>query len=153
MKYIAISLVLLLTCCKAQENKKLIADQDIEDIVLIADDAYSGIEKYETEIIRDVKSLTKFYSRINRTRKPGLPVPVVDFSTSMVVAVCLGQQKGNVIPILKRGEESDNTQSLTLVISQISSKTKESSQAIAYPFYVFKMPISMKKTEIKREIR
>lgn len=147
MKYLLLIAVVCMASCKAQKEGQG-SDQD-SDIVLIAEDAYSGIATYESAIITDAKALSKFYSRINRTRKPGLPVPQVDFSSEMVVVVCMGEQKGAKTPVLNRYNESENQLSLTLKPSMDSSQ--DGLEVISSPFYVYKMPSTPKKVEIQKK--
>ena len=59
--------------------------QEIKDLVLIDHDNFSTITDYEVRVIQDQKSLQKFYTKITMTRKPGLPVPMVDFSKDMLI--------------------------------------------------------------------
>ena len=65
--------------------------EKMENLVLADFDSFSNVEVYETTVIKDAKSLSKFYAGINKTRKPGLPVPIVDFSKEMAILVCLGE--------------------------------------------------------------
>ncbi|HKL90745.1 MAG TPA: hypothetical protein VJ880_06160, partial [Allomuricauda sp.] len=72
-----------MTCllsCKAQKEDAASVGEEIEDLVLVDHDNFINIDSFETRVIRDAKSLRKFYAQINQTRKPGLPVPMVDFS-------------------------------------------------------------------------
>src|SRR5690606_26060953 len=120
MKYfLFLSLVCLLSC-KAQ---KQLGDQ-IEGLVLLEQDGYSGIETFETRVIRDTKSLNKFYTQINKTRKPGLPVPMVDFSQEMVLVVCLGKQQGE--PSVTLSKSNETTTDLTVIV-QLSNSSKAES--------------------------
>lgn len=150
VKYNAFVLMWLLSACKAQENgsAKVVQEAQEQAYVLIDNNAYSGISEYGTEVIRDSKSLSAFYSKINRTRKPGLPVPNIDFSKEMVVAVCMGAQKGEQVPILKKIAETGSELSLIL---KLSSGNKEDIRVVSYPFYIYKIPYSSKKTLIKTE--
>lgn len=120
-------------------------------MVLIAQDAYSGIEAYEAAVITDAKSLGKFYSRINRTRKPGLPVPEVDFSKEMVVVVCLGEQRGEKAPKLYKTKESENEVSIAIRLNEATNKKEGVTQPISSPFYVYKMLHTIKTVHLEKE--
>ena len=52
----------------------------IEGLVLLDHDNFTTIDTFQIREIRDFKTLNKFYREINKTRKPGLPVPMVDFT-------------------------------------------------------------------------
>jgi len=139
-------IIVCMVSCKAQKEGQFQGDPDI---VLIAQDGFSGIQEYETSVIKDAKSLNKFYSRINRTRKPGLPVPTMDFSKDMVIAVCLGDRTGQPTPLLYRLSETDSDISLALDLGNIS-KEEIQLTVISNPFYLFKMPLTTKKVDIQR---
>ena len=85
--YITI-IVLLNTSCKSQSN---ITNNSNKDLELILQDNYSGFEKEEILLMKDQKSLEKFFGRINRTRKPSLPIPKINFSKEMVLIWCAGE--------------------------------------------------------------
>lgn len=117
---------------------------EIEGLVLLEQDGYSGMETFETRAIRDTKSLNKFYTQINKTRKPGLPVPMIDFSQEMVLVVCLGKQQGQQLVTLYKSNETATD--LTVIV-QLSNSNKSESvnpQPITNPFYLYKMPFTDK---------
>lgn len=116
----------------------------MEDVVLVAKDGYSGIMEYEVLEIRDTKSLNKFYSQINKTRKPGLPVPVVDFSKEIVIVVCMGEQKGERMPMLSKIGETEEELTIAVELSKPKSTENIEAAPIVYPFYLYKMPLTAK---------
>lgn len=133
-------LLLLASCllsCKAQQK---MAGEEMENLILVTSDGYSGIAEYEVMLIKDTKSLNKFYSQVNKTRKPGLPVPMLDFSKEMAIVVCLGEQKGERTPQLSQLSETEEERTIAIELSD-SEKTES---YISYPFYVYKLPISSK---------
>ncbi|KQC29352.1 hypothetical protein AAY42_05115 [Flagellimonas eckloniae] len=113
-------------------------------MILIAHDEYSGISEYETMVIRDAKSLNKFYAKINRTRKPGLPVPTLDFSKEIVLVVCLGEQKGKKLLTLSSNEETENEVSVSIEMVDSDEVEKDKVQYVSYPFYIYKIPHTSK---------
>ncbi len=140
MKYfLFLSLVCLLSC-KAQ---KQLGDQ-IEGLVLLEQDGYSGIETFETRVIRDTKSLNKFYTQINKTRKPGLPVPMIDFSREMVLVVCLGKQQGEHSVTLSKSNETATDLTVIVQLSNSSKAESANTQPVTNPFYLYKMPLTGK---------
>ncbi|MCR9265820.1 MAG: hypothetical protein NXH86_16830 [Flavobacteriaceae bacterium] len=145
MKY-ALSLLMLigLLSCKAQS----LYGEKMEDLVLVAHDGYSGISEYETMVIQDTKSLNKFYAQINKTRKPGLPVPSIDFSTETVLVVCLGELQGEKEPMLSRIQQTEDE---LLVAIELSNPAKEEGfQAVSHPFYLYKMPRTPKEIHFQK---
>ncbi|MEM9648567.1 MAG: hypothetical protein AAF969_08800 [Bacteroidota bacterium] len=149
MKYVILLVMACMASCKAQKevNAELQSDSNL---VLVAEDGYSGIMEYEASTIRDAKSLNKFYSRINRTRKPGLPVPQIDFSKEMVIVVCLGEQEGNMMPIIRKSSENENHISYSVGIGTKTAVKSEYQNVTAYPFYIYKTPVTPKAITLEK---
>ncbi|NAY91250.1 hypothetical protein GTQ34_04895 [Muricauda sp. JGD-17] len=124
--------------------------EQMEEVTLLMHDYYSGFDEYEAMIISDTKSLKKLYSKINMTRKPGLPVPVVDFSTEQVIVLCLGKQHGDNTPILSKSEETEEHLSLAVSLTSENKDNQVDTLPISYPFYVYKMPVTFKKIDFKK---
>jgi hypothetical protein len=118
-------------------------------LTLLLQDNYSGSDSAETLIIKDAKTLKVFYSRINRTRKPGLPLPKVDFTKDMLLIHCSGKQYLGVIFSLSLVEETDNE----LVIKTTIDLTKEEKtpSIIISPFKLYKLPYLDKKITFVKE--
>lgn len=148
MKYFLLISFLCLVSCKAQKDTKMNTIEN-GDMELVASDAYSGIDTYETAVIYDSKSLNKFYGRINKTRKPGLPVPHIDFSENVLLVMCLGQQKGEVTPLLKKSEEDDNIL-ITIELNDSNKDTQLENSLTSYPFYIYKLPHTIKDVSIQK---
>lgn len=148
MKYFLLISFVCLVSCKAQKDSKMNANEN-GDWELVASDAYSGIEEYEASVISDTKSLGKFYSRINRTRKPGLPLPNVDFSKDVLLVMCLGEQKGERTPILAKKEDDDKIL-FTIQLSESDDALNNENPIISYPFYIYKIPHTLKTMNIQK---
>lgn len=150
MKIAVFYLFFIFATCTAQKsgvgngNEKEDPNANI-GLTFIAGDAYSNTEIADTRIITDAKSLKKFYSRINRTRKPGLSVPNIDFSNEMVIVRCSGITDNDVTPELYVLEVTDDK--IVLGIKGINEKT--SSSAVTTPFVVYKMPRTEKEVIVK----
>ncbi|RUA12048.1 MAG: hypothetical protein DSY83_15450 [Flavobacteriia bacterium] len=132
---------LFLTCicllsCNAQKNM----GEEIEDLVLVEQDGYSGIEVFEAKEIRETKSLNRFYSQINKTRKPGLPVPMIDFSQEMLLLICLGEQQGKPSVQLSKIKETG----AKIFIGVVLEIKEQDPLATQTPFYLYKMPLTDK---------
>lgn len=140
LKPVFFILLLGFLSCKSQKHEQV--EKPENDLVLLTQDGYSAIENFDTMVVRDQKTLNSFYSKINKTRKPGLPVPIIDFSKEMVLIVCMGEQVGVDLPDLIKKEEDDKE--ITLQINPLNSKEEAPSNLISSPFCVYKMPITEK---------
>lgn len=148
MRHFVLILFICLTSCKAQKETQLDSGEK-DDMILIAQDGYSGIDEYETMVVRDVKSLNKFYTTINKTRKPGLPVPVIDFSKEIVLIVCLGKQKGEITPQLTKSEQEDDV-FITVSLSEFHNSNNKENLVTSFPFYIYKLSHTSKKVTIQK---
>ena len=150
MKHTAMIILVCLLSCKAQKKEQLVAGEKSSDMVLIAEDAFSGITEFEAMVIGDAKSLNKFYSQINKTRKPGLPIPIVDFSRDMVVVVCMGAQRGEVIPVVSKYDGNEDKTLITIELPNGKDQVKVENLPVSSPFYVYKMPNTSKTVNFQK---
>ncbi|UII76153.1 hypothetical protein LV716_18090 [Flagellimonas sp. HMM57] len=148
-RFLLLFILVSLFSCKAQNTVTAESSEQDADIVLIDQDNYSGILEYDAMVIKDAKSLNKFYSKINKTRKPGLPVPTIDFTQYMVVIICMGEQKGNAIPVLSKTETLGNEMIITVKMPDYH-KDKSSSEIITYPFYLYRTPTVIKPVSFEK---
>src|SRR5690606_9893049 len=143
MKPLVLLSLILMFSCKAQQS----TGEPIEGLKLLERDNYGPGVEFEARTIKDQKSLNQFYSLVNRTRKPGLVVPQVDFQREMVLLIQLGTQQGEKALELSKSAESENE--LTVLVELKSGKNTD--RTIQQPFYLYKMPIT-DKTVVFREI-
>lgn len=139
-----------LLSCRAQKEGHSPAGEAMEGMVLIDHHSFINIDVFGARVIRDAKSLRKFYAEINKTRKPGLPVPVVDFSQELVILVCLGEQKGDKTPVLSKLKETDEGISMALELVEQKKEEATTVQATNFPFYLYKMPLVDKTITFQR---
>ncbi|AYN68454.1 hypothetical protein D1013_14215 [Euzebyella marina] len=88
--YLAILLIpVLIHSCKGQKNGATNNQTEQEDsdnlIELLVSDYYDGSIEEDYFVIKDSGALKKFYSKINKTRKPGIPLPDIDFSKNALL--------------------------------------------------------------------
>jgi hypothetical protein len=119
----------------------------MEKPILVLEDNYSNIDSSQVSMITDQKALQKFFVQVNKTRKPGLPVPAIDFSKEMLILICAGIQHGKYEPIVTILEpDADN---LTVIVEQkLPSDSLETS--ISTPFFLYKLPLTEKKITLKK---
>ncbi len=150
MKY---TLIIVLTClfgCKAQKKTESVSMDKMDDAILLVQDYHSGFQEYEASIIRDEKTLGRVYGEINKTRKPGLRVPQIDFTKDQVILLCLGKQFGDKTPILSKSEETADNLLLAVALSTENVENQVDTLPISYPFYIYKMPVTSKNVDFKK---
>lgn len=125
--------------CKAQQPM----GEEIDGLVLLERDAYGPGEEFEARAIRDQKQLAHFYSLVNRTRKPGLPLPEIDFERELVLLIQLGTRQGEKTLLVSQIGETDLERTLAVEILD-PPDGENPSRAIQRPFYLYKIPYTDK---------
>jgi len=157
MKLIAIVISLFLFSCNGQKKATLndeTAQTTMENeqrLELLLVEENSSFDAREIMVFKDDKRLKSFYSKINLTRKPRIPLPIIDFTKEMVVVYCSGLQPQNSALTLKFLEETGSE----IILTQFSDGNEKSkNQNIeASPFCVYKMPISEKKVVVDTKMK
>lgn len=129
-----------LSSCRAQKDLTPMG-KEINGLELIEHEEIGPFLTFDTQVVRDFKSLRKIYTEINKTRKPGLPVPDVDFSKDMVVLVCLGEQNTEKKLLLSVITESDDETVIAVEPKEVISAKTQLARSVTYPFYLYKLPI------------
>ncbi len=124
--------------------------ENMEGMTLLTHDYYSGFQEYEVTVIKDTKTLNKLYSQINKTRKPGLPVPMVDFTENQVIMLCLGKLQGEKTPVLAKSEETEDHLLVTVSLMAEKEGNQADTSIVSYPFYIYKMPYTSKTMDFKK---
>ena len=145
-------LLLLGLACKSQEKSKMSESQQTtqsSDLILLAADNYGGSENADFRVIRDMKTLRQFFGQVNKTRKPGLPVPEVDFSREIVILHCPGKMfNGDTSRLIIK----ENTPGqLVLTREGVEVKQKKENGALTMPFSLYKLPLTEKEIILQKE--
>jgi hypothetical protein len=122
----------------------------IEGLVLLDHDNFTTIDTFQIREIRDFKTLNKFYREINKTRKPGLPVPMVDFTKDMLLLVCLGEQQGKKEVALSQLRQNETETWIAVDVWDVEPEDAVSIQPMYFPFYLYKMPLVDKTLHFQR---
>lgn len=124
----------------AMEDAKQTKSND--SLELLASDNQIGFDEAEILVIKDQKRLKNFYSKVNMTRKPGLPIPDIDFTKEMIVIQCGGKQESSELLPLLIFEETDSEVVLgTKIPTKLDTKSTEMQ---SNRFRVYKMPLTQK---------
>lgn len=133
---------LLFNSCKGGGFHEAKSSQ-INEMELIVSENYSGFEEEQFIAIRNQDSLLLFYGKINRTRKPGLVPPTIDFRKEMLLVWCGGEQFTGPMK-LELSSNGDN-----LFVKKIrANATRKREQPIVSPFVIYKLPLSSKNIEL-----
>ncbi|WP_165748583.1 hypothetical protein [Cellulophaga sp. Z1A5H] len=143
MKYVI--LFFFIVSCSAQKTNKSTMEHE-QDLALILTDFYSNVPTPQILIIEEVSSLRAFFATVNKTRKPGLAFPTVDFSKERILIYACGAQYGTVIPQLSISKE-DNDE---LVINCLFEQPLHTGAVVASPFAIYKIKRSPKHIRFTR---
>lgn len=157
MKLFLVIISLVLVSCNGQKKAIIESDEsnskiiETNNLVLLLQEPDSSFDTEETMIIKDAKRLKSFYSKINMTRKPGIPIPDIDFSKEMIVIQCSGAVNQDGLPVLLISKETD----VEIILSSDFQKnaSEETSIAVANPFCIYKMPLTEKNIVIETNFK
>ena len=145
MRVLWYGILLAMLSCNGQKKVANQADANAKALTaigleLLVQDDYSGTDEPESRVITDMKTLKGFFSKVNRTRKPGIPVPDVDFSKEMLLLVCSGERNDGLSPEIVISRSTDTE--LVLATKHLSKGTVNHTGATTTPFSLYKMPLT-----------
>ena len=123
--------------CSAQ-NKQ--SNQNIPNFIKIVSQSHGGLLKEQYIVITNNKQLKGIYTQINLTRKPGLPLPSIDFEKEVVIALFLGQRNSGGYSINIDSIHVKKNTSFEVVIKE-TIPTDMVSLAITQPFSIYKLDL------------
>lgn len=147
IRYLLLVLVLMGQGCKGQE--KVGGDTKENTLTLLLRDNYGGSESQDFRVIRDTKTLRQFIVQVNKTRKPGLPVPIVDFSKELVVLYCPGSMVSSGAYELYIRE--DSSEKVVFSVKAHKGEQKVGNQAIIMPFSLYTIPFTEREILLQKE--
>lgn len=142
MKYICI--LLFFISCNGQKKigssfTKLENKNDKQnELVFLLSDNYSGLVHPEILILKEPTALRDFFSQINRTRKPGLAIPSIDFEKEMVIIYCTGEQLGVHMPRLVQTQANAKEYTVQVILSE----KDDYSEVMTSPFCMYKLNVN-----------
>lgn len=133
-------ILLFLTSCKAQD---LNSTANSVTMHLLLQDNYGGSVDEQLLVIKDQKSLNEYFGIFNRTRKPGIPVPEVDFAKDMVIIWSPGENKKDSYLKIKTSDTKK------LVLKKVNVKLTNNISAITRPVHMYKLPNEAKSIQVQ----
>ena len=118
-------------------------------LTLLMSDLYGGAEQEELHVIRNAKELKAYFATINRTRKPGLPVPVIDFDHEVALLYFPGKMQNTALPELFLTGEKEGKLCLG-VKTAATAKEEKTASAVVIPFLLYKLPAGQNEILLER---
>ena len=151
MKYLLFFIISITLSCKSHDKTVLptaeMSSQPAE-LNLLFSDSYGGAMLEEIQLIRKQEGLKRFMAEINKTRKPRLPIPQVDFGKELVVIYCSGKTSVTEIPRLYRLAESDDKLILGIVKQQAVPESSQTASLL--PFSLYTLPLTEKEIVLEK---
>ena len=147
-----IILLFIGSACKSQEKsnaKDSLESGNSLELTLLVTDNYGGSESADFQVIRDMKTLEKFFAHVNKTRKPGLPVPQVNFDQDILILYCPGQRMRGGTPGLIMKENMP--QKIVFMQEVMDPEKKMGIEALTMPFSLYKLPLTEKELVFEKE--
>ena len=126
------------------------ADMPQETLELVASDLYGGAEEEVFQVIRSEGELKKFYRQVNMTRKPGLPIPKIDFSSHTAVLYCSGTTFSQDMPSIYVASQSESEMVLQKAILSPKEGT-DAGTAKLTPFGLYLLPFTDKQVILSQK--
>lgn len=140
-----ISIIVLFISCKSKKEMTASSGENTpqETLELVASDMYGGAEEEVFQVIRSEGELSKFYRQVNMTRKPGLPVPKIDFTAHTAILYCSGSTNSTSMPQFYIASQSDMEMVVAKAIWQAQDSTSTVSAKLT-PFGLYLLPFTDK---------
>ena len=145
LRYLLFFFLAFCVACKSQKSSDSQAPDNNEKMTLLLTDNYGGTEAPELLVIREKGPLKSFFTKINKTRKPGLPMPEVDFTKEMIIIYCSGKTaQASEEPLFTLDETEEQ------MILGLRTAEEGTSTAIVMPFALYKAPLTAKEVVLKQ---
>ena len=70
---------------KPTAKKNIMKDKkEVQNFELLLQESHGGYKEQRLLIVNDQKQLTDVYMKLNQIRKPGIPIPAVDFEKNTI---------------------------------------------------------------------
>lgn len=120
-----------MSSCKSQ-SKASVDSNNIDGLKLILKGDYSGLELEKTWVIKNSVDLEQFFGVLNRTSKPGLSIPNIDFEREHILVRLKGISTNNA-PDIKSIKNLGDT--IVLKMKKLESLKQEG--ALLTPFFIY----------------
>ena len=143
--YVVLFSIVPLNSCKGIVSSQMQDSKTTMEIEHILNENYSGFEQEKYRLIRNEQDLDSFYGVINRTRKPGINPPNIDFTEHMILIWC-GDKNATNYAELEIMENKENI----LVRKLNNTQVIKQNRSVVSPFSVYKVPFRSKPLRIQR---
>jgi len=136
---------ILISSCGSKSNMKSEESKSNDEIYTIIEQGdMSNHDTKEVMIINTTEQLNEIYSKINSTRRPGLPIPKIDFDNYSVIAAFAGTKSTGGHSVVIEPKVDDGTLHFNCSMNS-PDPMQPATMAITTPFMIVKALKSDKK--------
>lgn len=130
--FFTIATFILFSCASSQQNTSKISIP----FEILSKGSHGGYTISKEIVIKNEQELRRVYTQINMIRKPGIPIPTIDFKKEMVIALFMGEKStgGYAIFVDKINETKDNIE----IVINYKKPAEMTTMVITQPFYFCK---------------
>ena len=139
--------IFLLSSCSSSStiNKQtMIISQDTITFETLAEDFYGGMTDSKFIVIKEETTLNKIYKLINKSKSPGIKIPIINFEKETVLVLFLGEKSsgGHSISVEQILDENEKvTVKYKVTLPKLGEMV---TTVMTQPYCIIKIPITSK---------
>lgn len=152
IRLFAIYIFLLSSCSSSSTINKqtMIISQDTITFETLAEDFYGGMTDSKFIVIKEETTLNEIYKLINKSKLPGIKIPIINFEKETVLVLFLGEKSSGGYSIAVEHIISDNDK-LNVGYKITSPKPGEMvTTVMTQPYCIIKIPKTLKEVVFKK---
>ena len=116
---------------------------------VLANESHGGYETSKYLVIKNQEALQEVYGKVNMIRRPGLPIPKIDWKNEMVIALFMGQKNSGGYSIIVDKITSLNNDTVEFLLKETKPEGMATT-VICQPFYFCKVQRTDKEVIFKK---
>ena len=152
MRLFAIYIFLLSSCSSSSTINKqtMIISQDTITFETLAEDFYGGMTDSKFIVIKEETTLNKIYKLINKSKSPGIKIPIINFEKETVLVLFLGEKSSGGYSIAVE-QILDENEKVTVKYKVTLPKLGEMvTTVMTQPYCIIKIPKTLKEVVFKK---
>lgn len=145
--------IFLLSSCSSSStiNKQtMIISQDTITFETLAEDFYGGMTDSKFIVIKEETTLNEIYKLINKSKSPGIKIPIINFEKETVLVLFLGEKSsgGHSISVEQILDENEKvTVKYKVTLPKLGEMV---TTVMTQPYCIIKIPKTLKEVVFKK---
>ncbi|MCH7523715.1 MAG: protease complex subunit PrcB family protein [Bacteroidetes bacterium] len=146
MRLFAIYIFLLSSCSSSSTINKqtMIISQDTITFETLAEDFYGGMTDSKFIVIKDETTLNEIYKLINKSKSPGIKIPIINFEKETVLVLFLGEKTSGGHSISVEQILDENEKLIVKYKVTLPKLGEMVTTVMTQPYCIIKIPITSK---------